>query len=126
MKKAESTLSYRLARTFLRVLVLASFLFSLEAGLLRSRGQSEEKTGAIYAANASQRDLALANSQNTRADRSLSKSKPEKHRSQAGNLPVEFIAPQHIVHTLLFGNDSSLVCSSSYYSQPRGRAPPVS
>ena len=63
-------------------LVLASFLFSLEAGLMRLTG--EQKAGAIYVANASLRDIALAYSQNTRADRSVSKPKPGKHRYQAG------------------------------------------
>lgn len=124
MRKPESKLSLRVAKIFMRALVLASFLFSLEAGLMRLTDAGEQKTGVIYAANASLRDIALANLQNTRADRSVSKPKPEKHRYQAGKPPVNFVVPQQGAHTLIFANESSLVWSSSYYSPPRGRAPP--
>ena len=124
MKKPESTSNLRLVRIILTCLVLASFLFSIEAGLFRSTGNSEEKTGAIYVADASQRDLALSSSQDIRADRNLSKPKNEKHRSQPASLTVRFTTPGEVINLLSSVNNSSLCCSSSHYSQPQGRAPP--
>src|SRR6266850_2191690 len=124
MKKPESTSSLRLVRIFLTCLVLASFLLSIEASLLRSTGNSEEKTGAIYVADVTRRDLALSNSQNIRADRNLAKPKPDKHCSQPASLTVGLIPPDVGINLLSSASNSSPCCSSSHYSQPQGRAPP--
>src|SRR6266480_7352976 len=120
MKKPESTSNLGLGKIFLTVLVLASFLFSLETGLFRSTGNNKEKTGAIYIADAQQRDLALSNSQNTRADRILSKPKLEKHHSQPASLTLRFITPDVGINLLSSAGNSSPCCSSSQYSQPPG------
>src|SRR6266576_2289319 len=120
MKKPESTFGLRLVRILLTFLVLASFLFSIETGRIRSTGNNEEKTGAIYVANADQRDLALSNSQNNRADRNLSKPKLEKHHSQPASLTLRFITPDVGINLLSSAGNSSPCCSSSQYSQPPG------
>ena len=124
MKKSESTFGLRLVRILLTGLVLATFLLSIETRLIRSTSNSKEKTGAIYVADADQRDLALSNSQNIRADRNLSKPKPERHHSQPASLTVRFITPDVGLNLLTSASNSAPCSSSSHYSQPPGRAPP--
>ena len=124
MKKPESTTNLGLLRILLTFLLLASLLFSIETRLIRSTGNSKEKTGAIYVADTDQRDLALSNSQNIRADRNLSKPKLEKHHSQPVSLTVRFITPDVGINLLSSASNSSPCYSSSQYSQPPGRGPP--